>query len=594
MIVVALALIVAIGGSAALAGAGSAAPKSPPDTTWSFAVMSDTQWTGVRNDGYNPNSVAVDIINQLNAQFVQKQVKLVVQVGDLTEDGSNNALDTTAVFRQALYNNGIGFYPLRGNHESTAAGAVRFLTDFPQTRSAVMNLTPSVAFQAPNVDSATQPFPAPSGVPFACGTIAIAPGLPVGFDGLSYAFDYKNARFVLLDQFTSITGASHSLLDTDTVNWTNNELSSRAAGTHAFVFGHKGLITENHADTLFGAQNPTQGAALQNTFTAGLQKYGVRYYMGGHDHMHNRALVKSPDGASSVEDITLASDSSKFYIPYGSAGYDKSQYNPVTYKRDKIGTLTAPDSTQTNDYLFNVTAAGGTARENEISQELNTIGYYVFTVSGPRVTVDYYSAPVSVTLSGGEYLLTDPGSGRITPTLSFVKRETFGYSLNGQEFKVPEGQPYTGVSDSFQGTKAQILDGTNGSHAADAAGRGFIKTVDTGWTQDAKDDPVSSNLLTLWGMEDLGKTTTDTYTLSMSYGPHPGPGKDGAGTLAELTSAGWVKAVSMNASGTPQFVQGPWKAGYGLGTYGIDPKTKTAWAVLDHDGTFAVGDKIQR
>jgi len=29
---------------------------------WKFAIMADTQWTGVPDDGKNPNSVAVDII----------------------------------------------------------------------------------------------------------------------------------------------------------------------------------------------------------------------------------------------------------------------------------------------------------------------------------------------------------------------------------------------------------------------------------------------------------------------------------------------------------------------------------------------------
>ena len=40
--------------------------------------------------------------------------------------------------------------------------------------------------------------------------------------------------------------------------------------------------------------------------------------------------------------------------------------------------------------------------------------------------------------------------------MSFVKRETFGYGLNGKEFIVAEGAPYTTVSDSFGGTTAAI------------------------------------------------------------------------------------------------------------------------------------------
>ncbi len=77
--------------------------------------------------------------------------------------------------------------------------------------------------------------------------------------GLSYAFDYGNARFVLLDQFTRTDGTSY-LGSTnnnviDQLPWIGEALAAKPAGGHAFVFAHKGLITENHADTLFGA-NP--------------------------------------------------------------------------------------------------------------------------------------------------------------------------------------------------------------------------------------------------------------------------------------------------------------------------------------------------
>jgi hypothetical protein len=180
--------------------------------------------------------------------------------------------------------------------------------------------------------------------------------------------------------------------------------------------------------------------------------------------------------------------------------------------------------------------------------------------------------------------------------MGFAKRESFGYSPNGRQFLVAQGQSYTRVTDSFRGTQAQIIDGVNGSTATDSVGRHLTKTVDTGWTQDAKGDAVSSTILTLWGMEDLGKTTTDSYALSLRYGPRPGLGEHaGPGTLVERNAAGnWVNAVSLNAGGHAQFVMGPCKAGYALGTCRVDVKTRTTRAVLDHDGTFAVGSHIDR
>jgi hypothetical protein len=36
-------------------------------------------------------------------------------------------------------------------------------------------------------------------------------------------------------------------------------------------------------------------------------------------------------------------------------------------------------------------------------------------------------------------------------------------------------------------------------------------------------------------------------------------------------------------------VLGPWNASYTLGTYGLDPATHTAWAILNYNGDFAVG-----
>ena len=167
--------------------------------------------------------------------------------------------------------------------------------------------------------------------------------------------------------------------------------------------------------------------------------------------------------------------------------------------------------------------------------------------------------------------------------MTFVKRESFGYSLNGKEFFVPQGKPYTSVKDCFKGTTARILGGSNGSTATDAAGRAFTKDIDTGWTCAAGRRCLASNILTLWGMADLGASHTDTYALSMSYRGC------GGGILATQNANGkWVNAVDQNVGGAEKFVSGPWKSGYGLGTFGIDSHTHTAWAVVNHAGQFAV------
>jgi hypothetical protein len=521
---------------------------------WKFGVMSDTQW-GSSPDGKNPNSVAVDVINHLNDQFIQAGVKFVVAVGDVTDNGSTLALDTRATFAQALYDAGVGFYPLRGNHESSAAAAAEFRRVFPQTQTGLNNQTPANAFVATPYYGAIAPRSAATftvGNAFASFSFASN-----GYDGLFYGFDYGNARFVLVDQFAPVAGAtSHSVLDSAQVDWVGAQLAGKPAGGHAFVFSHKGLITEDHADTLFG-NDPSANPALQNVFMANLAKNGVRYLIGGHDHMHNRARVVSPDGASQVQDIILASDSYKFYTPA----------NP------------------SNDSKYDTTGL----RETELAQELYTTGYYIVTVDGARVTVDYFASP------NGESDGTDLTNDLIPYT--FSKHERFGYGLNGKEYLVAQGGSYTVVNETFQGTTAQVLSGANGATDADPAGRHFTKAVDTAWEQPALE--TASSVFTLWGMASVRSSNpaaavqpADAYALSLSYDP----GKVSAAQLASghfglavrTSSGAWINAAGQSAA-SPTFVNGPWQSSYAVGTYGIDSATQTVWAVIDFTGDFAAG-----
>ena len=572
-----------------------------PAKPWKFAVMSDTQWIGA-DDGKNPGTASVDIIKQLNAQFIDHGVRFVVQVGDLvdqtgTTDASiKNSEGVRAAFAQELYNAGIGFFPVRGNHDSQPLAGAEFKRLYPQTQNGRMSATPSYIFDGitvVNPDAAGQPFPTVSKAPFTRGKNFSTPDPSAtgthDWSGLSYSFDFKNARFVLLDQFSPLNQSGNfnpypNAIDLQQT-WINGVLAGKPAGGHAFVFSHKGLITENHVDVLFGA-NPSLDATGQDAFITALHNAGVRYYVNGHDHMHDRSLVSittgtPTDGKSpTVQNILCASDSSKFYTP----------------------------GLPSNDDKYDVPAFGH-KRQAQISQELHTVGYYIFTVDGPRLSVEYYSAiPANATpdnCSGAncEWLLS--GTAPRTPTLGFEKAETFGYSLNGKEFQVCQaGQTncnssYTQVVDRHKNTTARILSGANLSTAQDFDGRNFIKIVDTGWADESvstrkADDDVASDILTLWGMADLGSDRADVYTLSLTYDPfksrpeHLGQGHFGLATRD--ASGNWVNAIRANGGGNARFVVGPWKPGYGLGYYGVDPNTKTAWAVINYAGDFAVAE----
>lgn len=531
----------------------------PAASAWKFGVMSDTQWTTPPgDDSRDPNTVAVDIINQLNAQFIASGVKFVIQVGDVTDDGSNTALDVTALFRQSLYNQGIGFFPLRGNHESTLPAATEFRRLFPQTQSGLMNATPADVFsnRLGHVDDINTNPQSPIGATFTMGSNFSSPS--VGTSGLSYAFDFNNARIVMLDQFISFDGTASSSgsynLDPQ-LPWITSTLAGKPAGGHAIVFGHKGLITENHVDVLFGA-DPSKDPTGVDSFITAMANAGVHYYVGGHDHMHNRSNITTTDGTTAkVQALIAASDSSKFYIPA----------NP------------------SNDTKYDVPAFGHT-RQTQISQELNTVGYYIFTVDGSRVSVDFYSAVVNPTLSSGEYLIA------ASVPMTFSKRETFGYGLTGKEFVVTEGAAYTTVTDSHAGTTLAVLSGSNGNASKDASTRPLSHDVTLAW-EDAT-CATASAIATLWGTADLGAASGDTVTLAMTFDPSfisDAKLASGSFGLAVGDAAGnWVRAVAQNLGGTPAFVVGPWSASYGLGTYGVDPMTNTAWAVVNHGGRFAV------
>ena len=524
-------------------------------TAWKFGVMADTQWESPASIYGEPASCATTIIDALNEQFIQHGCKFVVQVGDFVDDEAdefgNRTLPTRQAHCQALYDAGIGFFPVRGNHEATALAAQEVVDLFPQTRGLGDNLHGANNFVSPVIDASSE---YPDGV----------------LNGLSYMFDINNIRCVFIDQFVRLDGSNynqqsgtkyeytHNTLDQ--VDWIDSVLSATSADQHAFVFAHKNLIGGKHKDSLFGdtiTSNPTQ----RDQFITSLYNNGVRYFMSGHDHMHCNSIITTADETASVNQIICSSNSHKFYTP----------------------------------------KAGDDGREIIVDQELYSVGYYIVTVDGPLVTIDFYSSNTSK--SYGSKMTKPPES------FTFYHRDTFGYGLNGQEFTIGQGEDFTGITDSYNGTTMQILNGVNGNTETDYIGRDLSKVVYTGWQDESCVYGAASNVLTLWGLEDNlslyssedpqtiympnsdESMDTDIYTLSMTYNPRKvrrsklARGK--FGISAKDSDGNWVNAVDLNSQGASTFVYGPWKSSYGIGTWGVDPSTATAWAVINHCGEFA-------
>ena len=572
--------LITAGGALAFAlclGATSASAAA-----WKFGVLSDTQWT-VADDGKSPESVPASMIQQIDQAFIAQGVKVVIAVGDTVDTSTPMTQATRALYSQDLYNAGIAFYPLRGNHDAELSNSgSNFATLYPQiVNGGVNNLTPTwdtpfyIESNLTSTDTGLQslatltsdfntgvPPATPTGTSFTLGTnfkyptqncpLSGVPGYPGATtgNGLSYSFDYNNVRFVLLDQFvdTDLGGNTSSIASQQ--SWITTVLSDSARPAHALVFSHKQLLGGNHKDNLLGANivssDPGDGYGVtglsgtnltamqtkqnaEDAFITSLNANNVHYLVTGHDHHHVDSIVKDPlNSAKTVHEIISQSDSSKFYTP----------------------------------------GSPFSANEVSISEDLYQVGYYIYTVDGPRLTVDYYSVPANTT-----------STFAATPVLTgnWQKALTIGYSLNGQEFLVAQGGSYTTVADnttkavanataygesasSYVGTTLQILNGTNGSVLKTHDGRKLTKAIDTGW---APANGTISDIVTLWGLTDLAASQTDTIVVSVGFNTSSVSltdlqhGKYCLGTR-DLKSGTWINAVDDNiVGGAKQFVFGP-------------------------------------
>ena len=286
------------------------------DSSWSFGVIPDTQWKDEMDAPFH--GTAIHIIDAINAEFVRQKVDFVIAVGDLVETSSAVAFQTRAAHNKALDEAGIKFYPVRGNHDAgNLEAASQFKAVFPD-------------------------------LPGESGSF---PNLP-GVKGMTYAFTHKSGKFILLDTFPLVDNGSRrgkAYTVSDYLPWIESELK-KEDHRFALVFAHKNLQGQNHKDNIFGA-DADSNPQMQNAFIGCLQRYGVRYYMSGHDHMYHRSLVKSPDGKSEIVQIICGSAAHEFYLP-----------NLSFFKR-----------------------------ENPMKQELNRIGFIIVRIDGEHTRFEYYS-----------------------------------------------------------------------------------------------------------------------------------------------------------------------------------------------------------
>ncbi|MDD2706769.1 MAG: metallophosphoesterase [Verrucomicrobiae bacterium] len=503
---------------------------------WSFGVISDTQQSpaNARNQ-----SVAVDVVDAINRQFVAAGVDLVLQTGDLTYNDSPAGLDMRAAHNEALKTAGIAFYPVRGNHDGSMAVARHFPKAFP-------------------------------GLPGALGSgRGSSPNL-AGAGGLAYAFVHKGVKFIFLDSFNMDDGKGGSIAYSvgDYQPWIDAELAA-TDHVHAFVLSHKPLLSQAHKDNLFGNPKDPKDPGdiqpqMQNAFFASLAGRKVRYYLCGHDHKHHRAMVESPDGKSRLQQIIGQSDSlfagkKGVFTTYGS----RPPFSP---------------------------------RETPLAQEgEQRIGYYIYSIDGGRVEARYYSTPLE------SFAGPSPAKDQKTAP-EWSLRDVYGCHLNGAEFLVRPGQAYRGLShaissgNGFAGTRFEFLDGANTGAGATNDGRPCSVLVSAGWTpKAAAGGMLRSDALTIWGLPDrTGIGQTDAHVLALSFdatGLDENTIRGGGVILASRNAEGqWENAASVKGGGTLRFAARAYDPSTDNhpGTHGVDMAGRVAWAVVDHGGEFAV------
>ena len=208
--------------------------------SWRFVVVGDTHVT-----------TGSDTIKEMIPYFISDSIDLVVVCGDIVEGGlrttSTQMLGELQMWQsifKSIYDNGIGVYTMRGNHENDVEN---------------------------NLSSWNSIF---------SGSKEMPQNGPSGEINLTYSFEHRNAKFIILDNYTSIHGVNQT--------WLDLQLSANEQ-PHIFVFGHEAAFKVFHSDCL--DDYPTE----RNTFWQSLEDAGAKVYFCGHDHFFDACKVDNGD-----------------------------------------------------------------------------------------------------------------------------------------------------------------------------------------------------------------------------------------------------------------------------------------------------------
>ncbi len=246
----------------------SAQPASA--MSWKFLVYGDSR----SNNTSNP--INVPILTELANQTLVENPEFVLFPGDLAYSGSQANYTTWKNIMQPVYDAGIGVCPVAGNHESPD------FNDFKSTFITPYTTAPFSGMSNLVVDSSS-------------------------FDGRSYSFQFSNALFLCMDNYSNSSTSAHvvnqGFLDAQLAarNPTNTPLVFAMWHEPAFKCG---------SDT--GLENKP---LLRNAAWTSLQNAGCRQVFNGHDHLYALARLDDGDGnpTDDVYQVVVGSGGAPLY-----------------------------------------------------------------------------------------------------------------------------------------------------------------------------------------------------------------------------------------------------------------------------------------
>lgn len=240
---------------------------------WTYGVLTDTQGAGAYPD------VSTRLMAPVVDRFLNThQVDMMLSVGDLSDQGSRAENELWLDTAMPIYDEGIPFYIVRGNHD---------------VKTETITVVNDPLFGPTDVRDSTiwdDQIPVPENA-------TIQPG-----PGTSYYFSYRNMFVVTLDLY----GAPA----TELIGWLQETALPAAA-----VSGAEHRVLMQH-ETIFGkARGGVLSAdpALELDLLEGMAAAGIDTIYVGHDHQYSRSVALDEDGSALLNHIVVGSNSEKYY-----------------------------------------------------------------------------------------------------------------------------------------------------------------------------------------------------------------------------------------------------------------------------------------